>query len=153
MIGDRQCGYRVFSSESSRSAVRKKLRSHDRVLPFFPGHSRVNLGSPRSLAGESVLSTDSRKTLSSGNRPLGQFPPSFDMDPRFSRPLSGSQFSHGCPGRDRACVMSECTRRWSLESSGWMQRSLLLRKIDRFANFQLRAEYFLLFLFEAGFLS
>lgn len=148
MIGDRQCGYRVFSSESSRSAVRKNY-DHTIVSFLFSPAIHGSTGLPRSLAGESVLSTDSRKTLSSGNRPLGQFPSSFDMDPRFSRPLSGSQFSHGCPGRDRACVMSECTRRWSLESSGWMERSLLLRKIDRFANFQLQVEYFL---FEAGFL-
>ena len=115
-------------------AVRKNYDHTNRVLPFSPGHSRVNrLGSARlgSFARSRVRACF-RPTLEKLSLLRLTVPSANFLLPstcsRFTRPLSGSQFSHGCPGRDRACVMSECTRHeveFRVFFERWMERSLL----------------------------
>lgn len=137
MIGDRQCGYRVFSSESSRSCCPKKLRSHESCPSFFP---RPFTGQPARLGSTRLVRSLARSRVRACFRPTLEklsllrltVPSANFLLPstcsRFTRPLSGSQFSHGCPGRDRACVMSECTRHeveFRVFFERWMERSLL----------------------------
>lgn len=131
MIGDRQCGYRVFSSESSRSCCPKKLRSHESCPSFFPRPftgQPARLGSTRLARGwERAFDRLSKNSLLRLTVPSANFLLPSTCS-RFTRPLSGSQFSHGCPRRDRACVMSECTRHeveFRVFFERWMERSLL----------------------------